>query len=530
MPDAPRLATPSAPTERASNSYDEVPYDSHPFGFTHPSRVATVATLFGLSPPSVGTCRVLELGCASGGNLLPMAESLLGGTFVGIDFSARQVADGQRVLQASGLKNATLRHANILDIDESYGQFDYIICHGVFSWVPDAVRDKLLAVCRHHLTPNGVAYVSYNTYPGWHLRGMIRDMMRYHATRFDAPRERIQQARALLDFLAQSARNDGSAYTTLLRSELEHLRRQADPYLYHEHLEEVNNPLYFHQFIELAARHGLRYLGEARVTTMLTGNFGPDVEKALRVVATDQVQAEQYMDFVRNRTFRETLLVPADATPNWSIDPAVIRKLHVTTPRRLPDTAGDVKSSATVQYRTASGMTLSTASPPLKAAMRVISQRWPATVAFDDLDREVTAALGVSDGGNTLAMGLLSTFLTSDLLELHAHPITAATDGPRPIALAVARARLAAGERGATTRRHEFYTVNDLERHLVPLLDGTRDRAALLDRLTAIAIGGELTVQHDGRPLSDREEVRRALGEVLERAIANLLHVGLIVG
>src|SRR5439155_10600404 len=123
-----------------------------------------------------------------------------------------------------------------------------LICHGVFSWVPTAVREKILDICAKNLAPHGVAYVSYNTYPGWHMRGMIRDMMRYHAMRFTTPQNRTQQARALLDFLAQSVRQD-SPYSALLKSELEAVRHQADHYLYHEHLEDVNDPVYFHQFV-----------------------------------------------------------------------------------------------------------------------------------------------------------------------------------------------------------------------------------------------------------------------------------------
>ena len=247
-----------------ATSYDEVPYESHPYAQTHPSRLAVVARLFGLTPPPIETARVLELGAAAGGNLVPIAEAFPDSWCVGIDLSARQVADGEQWVRKLGLRNVSLRHASITDVDDTYGTFDYVICHGVFSWVPTAVREAILDVCARRLAPNGVAYVSYNTYPGWHMRGMIRDMMRYHALRFSDTTQRVGQARALLDFLAQSCRQDGP-YPTLLKSELESVRRQADHYLFHEHLEEVNDPLYFHQFVAMAKAHGLRYLGEARV-------------------------------------------------------------------------------------------------------------------------------------------------------------------------------------------------------------------------------------------------------------------------
>jgi methyltransferase-like protein/SAM-dependent methyltransferase len=529
MPESPRLAAPTSRSNSSSNSYDEVPYDSHPYMQTHPSRLSTVATLFGMNPPPLEKCRVLELGCASGGNIVPMAEGLPESWFVGVDYSARQIADGERMVRHSGLRNVSLRHASILDVDDTYGPFDYIICHGVFSWVPDAVREKILAICSKHLTLNGVAYVSYNTYPGWHMRGLIRDMMRFHALRFDTPTQRVQQARALLDFLVQSTPKDGSAYSVLLRGELESLRHQADPYLYHEHLEEVNDPLYFHQFIELAARHKLRYLGEARLTTMISANFGPDVQKALAVVASDQTQSEQYLDFVRNRTFRETLLVRADSIPNWSIQPDAVHRLHVTTPRRLPADSTDVRLPTTAQYQTLSGMTLSTSSPVLKAAMRILRERWPATVPFADLDRAVAEMLGnESDGGKTLALGLLNTYLAADLLELHAAPVRLVTASERPVALASARARLALGEGSVATRRHELYKTNDFTRALIPLLDGTHDQTALLDALTKSALAGELTVAREGQPLRDPEGVREALAVALAQALNDLADLCLL--
>jgi methyltransferase-like protein/ubiquinone/menaquinone biosynthesis C-methylase UbiE len=526
-----RLEAPTTnTTSPTTNSYDEVPYESHPYSQTHPSRLATIATLFGLTPPSVEKCRVLELGCASGGNLIPMAEALPGSWFVGVDLSGRQIGDGEKIARSLGLTNISLRHASILDVDETYGMFDYVICHGVFSWVHDAVQQKILDICARQLSPQGVAYVSYNTYPGWHMRGMIRDMMRYHALRFDTPDLRVRQARALLDFLAQSARQDGGAYATLLRSELESLRHQADHYLYHEHLEDVNAPMYFHQFAELAGKHGLRYLGEARLTTMVTGNFTPDVQKALETVATDQIQAEQYMDFVRNRTFRETLLVHDDVTPNWGIRPTNIQGLHIATTRKGTENPSDLRSTATVQYQTKSGMTLSTSSPPLKAAMRVLGERWPGTISFEELNKTVNGLLEQeSDDGEALALGLLNTYIAADLLELHAVPVIAATAGEKPVALPSVRVRLAAGEPGAANRRHELFRPIELDRKLLPLLDGTRNRAALLDSLTEMAVSGELTVQADGHTMTDPAAIRTALRPVLENSLTGFANAALLV-
>jgi cyclopropane fatty-acyl-phospholipid synthase-like methyltransferase len=397
-------ANPTAPP--AATSYDEVPYESHPFSQTHPSRLFTVGTLFGLRPTPVQRCRVLELGCAAGGNLIPMADYLPDSEFVGLDLSARQVQDGQDLINQFGLKNITLKHASILDVDTSYGNFDYVICHGVFSWVPTPVQDKIFEIMSSQLTPNGISYISYNTYPGWHMRGMIRDMMRYHSGRFNTPQLRTQQARALLDFLAQSVRQDNSAYSILLKQELETLRHQADHYLYHEHLEEVNDPVYFHNFAERAKAKGLKYLGEARVGTMVTGNFGPEIEKTLKMLATDQIQAEQYMDFLRNRMFRETLLCLDRVQPNWAVNPESLRVLHVASGsvpvggdgKALPEI--NVNGEDNISYRSTSGMSMATTRPLLKAAMKVMQNAYPGTVPFDLLRKQAREMVGGGDSTN----------------------------------------------------------------------------------------------------------------------------------
>jgi len=504
------------------NSYDEVPYDSHPFVQTHPSRLATVATLFGLTPSPVENCRVLELGCAAGGNLLPMAEALPRSWFVGVDLSGRQIADGERVLRKTGLTNLSLRHASIADVNDTYGTFDYILCHGVFSWVPPPVREKILEVCSQRLTPNGVAYISYNTYPGWHMRGMIREMMRFHAFRFDTPQQRVEQARALIDFLAQSAKQDGGPYSVLLRTELDSMKHQSDHYLYHEQLEDVNDPLYFHQFVARATAHGLRYLGESRVTTMVTGNFGADVQKTLAKLATDQIQTEQYLDFVRNRTFRETLLVRSEVQPDWGIVPERVYGLHVASGGKAAKPV-DLTSDAPAQFQSRSGMVISATSPLFKAAMTVLAEAWPATRPFVELVPLAAAKLGrtaTDADSQALALGLLNAFISCDLIELHAVPIAfARTPSQKPVALSHARVRAAEGEPAVANRRHEVVKLSDINFRLVPLLDGTRDRVALTDSLTALAIAGELTVQCNGQPITDPAALREALTAALDAAL-----------
>lgn len=537
MPDmmsTPPAVNPVAPT--TLETYDEVPYESHPFSQTHPSRLFVIGTLFGLRPVPVQRCRVLELGCASGGNLIPMADMFPDSQFVGVDLSARQIEDGQKQVSELGLKNLTLRHASIADVDVGYGMFDYVICHGVFSWVPNHVQEKIFDILDKNMTANGVAYVSYNTYPGWHMRGMIRDMMRYHSSRFNTAQLRTQQSRALLDFLAQSVKQEGP-YSQLLKQELETLRHQADHYLYHEHLEENNEPLYFHQFMTRATAHGLRYLGEARVGTMVTGNFGPDIEKTLKILATDQIQAEQYMDFLRNRMFRETLLVHSKVNPVWSVTPESLRTLHVASGARPTTPVTDLTNGDNVQYRSAAGMQMATSRPLLKAVMQVLNEAFPGTVPFDVLRKTAREKIGGADASdpkvvaedtNVVAIGLLNCYMSSDLIELHGMPLPISrTVGDKPAALKWARQQAARGV-SVTNRRHEVLRLNDLDRHLIPLLDGQKTKDEIVEALAKVSLSGQLNVQKDNITLSDPKDVHAALTSVIDQALQKVADQALL--
>jgi 2-polyprenyl-3-methyl-5-hydroxy-6-metoxy-1,4-benzoquinol methylase len=304
-------------------SYDVVPYESQSFVETHPGHLATIATLFGLEPPAIDRCRVLELGCSHGSNLIAMATALPGSTFVGIDLSARQIEDGQKTAAALGLTNIQLKVCNILDVDESFGQFDYIICHGIYSWVPPTVQDKILNICAIQLTLNGIAFISYNTYPGWYVKKVVRDMIFYHALQFAEPLEKVRQARWFLDFLAHCVLPDSSStYANNLHSAAFALREKSDSYFLHEFLDDFVQPLYLHEFVAKAATCALRHFADARIPPMYTADLSPEAIQTLRQLAPDPIRSEQYLDFLRRRSFRRSLLCHARLNPS---------------PRPLPD-------------------------------------------------------------------------------------------------------------------------------------------------------------------------------------------------
>jgi len=510
--------------------YDQIPYQSGPFRQTHPCQLSVLPILFGLSPPTIRTGRVLELGCASGGNLIPMAPCLPDAEFVGVDLSSRQIADGCAVVSRLGLKNVELRHASIMDVDESFGEFDFILCHGVFSWVPREVQDKILSIASANLAADGLCYVSYNVYPGWHLRGLVRDMMRYHVAGFEDPIDQIQQSRALLDFLNKSSAPGGAAYQQLLADEAKIISRHSDSYLFHEHLEDVNEPLYFHEFVDRAAAAGLAYMGDADFSTMLTDVFDADAVSLLRDVPL--LRQEQYMDFLRNRTFRSSVICRAGRTFDRHVTADRLTPCHVALrdPVRLPgSTDGESEWEVSV-----GNDTLHVSQPCTKAAVRLLSESWPATVPVQELLSNVgrdrasdQAESSTKVSAEPIVLADLMSLFTRGLLRVwHDPPLVCAHPGDAPEATALARLQVQQSD-VVTNQWHELVKLTDLPRAMLPLLDGTRNRSALADWLGTAIARGEFRIRRDTQPLVDVDA--GTVDEVLDGTLRTLAGNGLLI-
>jgi methyltransferase-like protein/2-polyprenyl-3-methyl-5-hydroxy-6-metoxy-1,4-benzoquinol methylase len=514
-------------------SYDEVPYGSYPYAYSHPNRLSVVGTLFGMTPPALENCRVLELGSASGGNLIPMADMLPEATFLGIDLSSRQIAEGNKQIKALGLANIELRTMSIMDVAASLGQFDYIICHGVYSWVPEEVRRKILEICATNLSPQGVAYVSYNTYPGWHLRGTVREIMLFHVRKWKAPQDRVNEARGLLNFLVNTVSKETNAYSLLLRAEMERLAVTPDNYLLHEHLESVNEPIYFHEFAEAAAAADLQFMAEAQSGARWMETLGPEVDRTIRKLARDVVEYEQYLDILRNRTFRQSLLCHKNVTLDRDLKTKHVRRMYVAS-GVVADGPVNVRSDEVVNFRLDDGL-LSSSAPVVKAGLSILSKRWPEAIPFAQLLDQVVAQLTggapidrarFEELADTLAINLIQSF-TRQVVHLYTVPPRAkATIDDRPVTSPIARLQVATDSR-VTTLLHESIHLNDIGRKLVGLADGSRSQSDILDALQQSIQAGEL-VMPGADPTQPGGAERAALQKTLDECFLHLSRLGLL--
>ena len=479
--------------------YDELPYPGAAFALTHPGHLATLAILFGMTPAPVEQCRVLELGCGDGGNVIPMAFALPNSCFTGIDLAGSAIARGQRIIDELHLTNIRLQQLDVMDLGADLGEFDYIIAHGLYSWVPPEVRERILEIAKSRLAANGVAFISYNAYPGGHLRDTLREMMLFHT-------------RELLEFLVQ-AHPEQDAYSTFLRFEVEALLERKPECFYHDELEEHNHRFYFHQFVADAARHGLQYLSEARLLSMQSGVYPPETAAKINALSQDdEILREQYLDFLKLRTFRQTLLCHSGIVLNRTPNPERVAQLSAGSPARPSSAEPDVRSSAAEEFNFPTGGKMSTNHPLAKAAILHLGCSWPQAVPFAELLRAARTMAGrddpnagapIAEDSNWLADMSLRLF-AANFLDLCVHPPKfVSTVSDRPAASPLVRAQVRAGL-SITNLRHATITLDDeAAHHVLLLLDGTRDRQQLLAEIRSHLAEGDVTAGQLERKLDE---------------------------
>lgn len=471
-------------------SYDAVPYPSYAFTQTHPSRVAAVARLFGVPAASPTRCRVLELGVGDGSNLIPLAAEYPDSEFVGVDLAPSPVARGNAIIDGVGLANVRLHAADLREVGDRFGAFDYVIAHGVFSWVPEDVRHALLELCDQVLTPAGVAYVSYNALPGCYLRKIFWDLLKLHTAKLTDPAPKVRQAKAILHFMAEGV-IEKSYIGEYMRQEAKAVGQDRhEAVLYHDDLSSINQPYYFHEFAAMAARHGLEFLSEAELSDIDNDVFPDAIAAQLRQMGGNVHIQEQYRDFLRVRRFRQTLLVrhgaPIDRPPAADRVPELAAAFHTRPDVTDPDLAPGVQ----VKFQTASGAALTIDHPAAKAALAVLGRRWPHPLGFDELVAGADRLLGPGEGADRQVVAeVVLAAAGSGMVNLFLDPprtVTAAGDRPRLSPFA--RYQIDAGLGVLTNRLHVPVKLEDaLTRRLFWCLDGTRDRDAVVADLAAWA-------------------------------------------
>jgi len=482
-------------------SYDELPYDSLPLPETQPDFLAAVARLHGFDAPDPRTARILELGCAQGGNLIPLAWRWPGSDCVGVELSRVQAEAGAAFVSRLGLPNVRILHGDLAALPADLGEFDFIIAHGVFSWVPPAVQQALLDLCRRHLSANGLAYISFNVAAGWsRLQPLRTALIERTAADLPAPARFQQALRVLVELQAEWS-------DPALLKEIAYLESAAPSYLFHEYLAEFNAPLNFGEFAAQLDAHGLRYVGEAgprRAVVELEDAWGLIPES----MAGRWLDAEAALDDALGTRFRRAVIARDDAPCAQPPRADALSSLAFYADLRS-DAEIDLEDDAEQGFVNPAGNVFPVAQPAMKAAVMALSTTYPGALGYAALLSAANQIMADYGGGAevdeaafrdalfqlVMLQGVMPTVLAGSF---------AVEPGERPCANALARQQASSPGWVVSGARHVAMDLDPAGRVLLSALDGSRT----LDEL-AVLMQGALSQSGQALSLDKVNELTR---------------------
>ncbi len=469
-------------------AYDQLAYPGKFYPQSSPDRLAAIAILYGLNPTPIEHCRVLELGCGDGGNLLPLAARFPESQFLGVDLSAAAIERGRADCAALELGNLELRAMDIGALDVEPEAFDYVISHGVYSWVPDAVRAAMLRICGQTLRPNGIAYISYDTLPGGYLRGYARDLMRLHTRDITEPLAKAREARRITELL-MSATPAKSFEQALLRREIRPYEGK-DFLLLHDLLVEHHDPCYFLDFMGAATGYGLQFVSESGLGYSRISHLPQEVQRELAALP-NRLLREQYLDFINCRRFRQSILCRASLALDLEVVPERLERLWIVCRLQAVQPDADARLPGVLEFTATADRKMSFADPMPKALFLELAARQGRALRYAQLRQRICERLGIGveqlDAADEarIIQQLVSAF-SQNIVEFHVQALDYCNDvSARPQASALARRQAAAGESIVAANLEPYSPPSQRLRTLITLLDGTRDRPALLAALQA---------------------------------------------
>jgi len=501
-------------------SYDQIPYLANPLPQTHPSRLAAIASMFGLPYVLPKKARVLELGCASGVNLLGMAHFMPEAQFVGVDLSVVQIFEANKRAKALNASNVTYHHMSIEDVDSKFGEFDYVICHGVYSWVPSNVQTAILRICRENLSSEGIAFISYNVQPGWRMKQAARDVFMALTPPEMPAQQRWEYGVSWIKDALETTANETPKplLHQAMANELESILTQKNiRYLVHEYLEDHNEPLLFREFLNQINKAELAYLGDVEPASMVRHITNPVLSEFFkRRPAGSMAETEQAIDIITGRPFRQSVIVKGirQSQINRALTPEFFKKLYIQS--RITKSEDQ---SGQVTYKHVKLGQLNAQPPYGTATLDVLSAHANMPTAFKELAEKFTA---LSEGTESTFAEILFSLLGAGAMDIFAEPhIPELPKGATPLAIL----DVEAGREVTSNASGEIIGLDPVQRLMLPLLKGNWNREEVIKQLVSLHAKGALNV--NPAP-TDSEQMKNLLGELVDKTVELLKRFGIV--
>ncbi len=335
----------------------------------------------------------------------------------------------------------------------------------------------------------------------------------------------------------ESTEGQNTPYAQVLKSELDLLAKHPDSYLFHEHLEENNRPLFFYQFMEMAKSQDLQFLGESNLASMITSNLPPKAAESLTKLTTDVYHRSQYTDFVTNRMFRQSLLCHKDRKLDRHLSPSRIEGGYFAGNIRAEDTTlvNNLSPEVEVAFKCANGRKIQTKNAALKALVFTLSDAWPRSLTIKEIcvrvEKKLSELLVVGAQeqisiSNLVSTNLLQLAVRGDI-ELRLLPDRFVSEiSERPHVSSLTRLQAKQGNI-LTTLRHALLNADLLTRIVLPALDGERTKEGIAQYIAELAASGKININVQGNNPVDMNAVHVAtVDKILEQLRRSAMLVG----
>ena len=490
--------------------------------------------LYSLQPHVMTASRILDIGCSNASNLLSIASMYPNSQCVGVDISTEQIESGRHMAEQLSLSNIELIAANIHDIAEDIAPFDYIVCHGVFSWIPIKDRQPLLTSIKKLLNPQGLVYLSYNALPGWEARGSLRQLMLLQTADISDQKDKVISARELMKWLAETLCDDQSPYGRSLKNEVENIKDQSDSFVLHELLNPDTTALSLPAFLREIEAARLRFVCEARFSRTLIHRINElneiAVDKAILAIEKHKpLMIEQFLSFIFPSALRRSVLCHSHVSLDYKVNWQSIASFHISS-ALLPVANPDYQRSIPDEYASPHGYMIEVQEPLHKHALSALGKAWPQAISFDSLLSEISSIDCSHSKEHTKEQLILflKDFYCKDLVEFYVTaPAISLKAASQPVVLPLARLQLSQ-QNWATNLRHEYVVLNEFERSLAQLCDGSRSVVQLAEELLIQVNNGRLQVAVSGVTVIDPNHQQQLITEYLPEALEELAQKALL--
>jgi len=329
--------------------------------------------------PIINNSRYIELGCGDAANLICLAFYHSDMAFVGVDNSSRGIESANKISNELGLDNITLFVEDVHEFREDRYQSscDFIVSHGLYSWVSVETRIFILKICQNKLTQQGLAYISYNAEPGWSTRKLVRETLLQSPAVQDANIEdKANEAIKLATKLLEELPSRDYAHAALLGEELERVRDGDPSYVFHEYLTEHNEGFWLKDFVAHAKKYGLDYICDAQPRKHEGAEY-TNIKKSLAEQEYSLVDQEQTADLLCNRTFRASILCREDCERIETSKEELIQEFYIASSLKTASDTFDLTEGIVEVFLDERNYEITLDEPISKAAAFLLSTQWP---------------------------------------------------------------------------------------------------------------------------------------------------------